>query len=410
MSPSLQQIDVLNHRLPLTLASFFRGFLPPVGPVSGCASIRLTILKALLYYGLNVLAILGPRTFLYRLALLPLTLFMAYRAMVSLDFARGFLSTDAGRLEYLNQAMVLTMFTVMTRSLVRTFSSQTPQRCREPSQQLALDAADLTFNLRGVGWNFSASMRVPAPTRSLAPTSAYLVATGKSLAIHIVAFDFLHYFGQLLDPQTVGIYDTTISDPLLRNLRAIVQTLIVGLCIYCAIHIGHDVFSVIGITLLGQSPSQWPPIFDAPWLATSLTEFWAARWHQIFRQEFLALGAKPLSLVAGRPGGVLGAFLASGTLHFVGLWGMGKGTDIRVIYFFLMMGVGVVLEGFWRRFTGRRVGGWMGWVWSCVWLVGCGPLMADPWCLSGIMHSVFLPPIVRPSVWLHKLATSILHS
>ncbi|KAJ7903697.1 membrane bound O-acyl transferase family-domain-containing protein, partial [Mycena olivaceomarginata] len=364
-------------------------------------------LKPLLYYLTNVLAILGPKTFVYRLALLPITCCMAYRAAVTLDIARGFLSTDPARLEYMNQALVLIMFTVFTRSLVRTFSSLTPQRRQE--RQLALDAADLTLNLRGVGWNFSAGMKIPAHTRPLAPTSAYLAATGRCLAIHIVGFDFVHYFSQLLAP-TGGIYDMAISDPLVRNLRATLLTILVGLCIYGAIQVGSDAFTVIGITLLGQPPSQWPPMFDSPWLATSVTEFWAARWHQIFRQEFLALGAKPLSRVAGRPGGVLGAFMVSGALHLVGLWGMGKGTDIRVLYFFLMMGVGVILEGFWRRFTGRRVGGWMGWMWSCVWIVGWGPFMADPWCLSGIMHSVFLPQIVRPSVWLHRLATSILHS
>lgn len=311
------------------------------------------------------------------------------------------------------------MFTVLTRSLARTFSSQTPQRRRQPTvmtpTQLALDAADLTFNLRGYDWDFSETMKVPAHTRPLTSTSAYLNATAKSLVPHILVFDCLHYFCQLLGPDTVGstaggsIYDMTITDPFIRNLRATLLTVLVGLLIYGAIHIGNDSFSVIGVTILGQSPSQWPPIFDSPWLATSLTDFWAARWHQIFRQDFIAIGGKPLRLVAGRPGGVLGAFLVSGTLHIVGLWGMGKGADIRVIYFFLMMGVGVILEGFWKRLSGRRVGGWLGWMWACVWIVGFGPLMTDPWCLSGIMGSVFLPPIARPSVQLHRLVKSILH-
>ncbi|KAJ7274541.1 membrane bound O-acyl transferase family-domain-containing protein [Mycena haematopus] len=323
-------------RSPLTLASFFHTFLPP----------------PLLFYLTNVLAILGPTAFFYRLALLPITLFMSYRAAVSLDIARGFLSTNPGRLEYMNQALVLAMFTVFTRALVRTFSSQIPRRCQE-SRKLALDAADLTLNLRGVEWNFSAGMKLGLIRRPLAP-SRYLAAKARSLAIHIVAFDCLHCFSQLLTPVGGSIYDMTISNHFLRNLRSTVLTILVGLCIYSAIHIGSDASALIGIGLLGQSPSQWPPMFDSPWLSTSLTEFWAARWHQIFRQDFLALGARPLSLVAGRPGGVLGAFLVSGALHYVGLWGLGQGTDVRVVYFFLMMGVGVILEGFWKRLTGRR--------------------------------------------------------
>ncbi|KAF8207585.1 membrane bound O-acyl transferase family-domain-containing protein [Mycena galopus ATCC 62051] len=389
---SVLQLFNLDQRSPLTLASFFHTFLPPPS----------------LFYLTNVLAILGPTTFVYRLALLPITAFMAYRAAVSLDMARGLLSTNPGRLEYMNQAMVLAMLTVLMRSLARTFSSQTPQRRQDTkvvtTKQLALDAADLTFNLRGVGWNFSTGMKVATSTRPQTK-SAYLAATGRSLAIHIVGFDFLHYSCQLLTPDGGTIYDPTVSSPFARTT---LLTILVGLCIYGAIHLGGDLLAIIGVSLLGHSPSQWPPLFDRPWLATSLTEFWSARWHQIFRQDFLFLGATPLARLAGRPGGTFGAFLVSGVLHYIALWGMGKGTDIRVIGFFAMMSVGVILEGFWRRVTGKRVGGRVGWVWSCVWIVGCGRLMADPWCISGIMDSVFLPPPVRPSVWLHRLATSII--
>ncbi|KAJ6577219.1 membrane bound O-acyl transferase family-domain-containing protein [Mycena capillaripes] len=406
---SLLQLDELfdlSHRKPLTLASFFHTFLLPVG----------------LYYVTNVLAILGPRTFFYRLALLPVTVFMAYRGAVSLDVAKGFLATNPSRLDHMNQFSTLAMFTVLTRSLARTFSSQTPRR-RDIAQstvmtpgQVALEAVDLTLNLRSCGWNFAANTKLPAHTRPLTPTSAYLTATAKSLVGHIIAFDFLHYSSQLLSPHDAGstvggsIYDTTISDPLTYYARSTLMTVLVGLLIYGAIHIGNDAFSVVGITIFRQSPSDWPPIFDAPWRATSLTDFWAARWHQIFRQDFIAIGGKPLALVTGRVGAVLGAFFVSGILHFVGLWGLGNGTDIRVIYFFLMMGVGVILEEFWRRFSGRRVGGWLGWVWCISWVVGFGPLMADPWCLSGIMGSVFIPQPVRPAVLLHKLAKSISQS
>jgi hypothetical protein len=65
------------------------------------------VFKVVLYYFTNVLAILGPRTFVYRLALLPVTLFTAYRATVSLDIAKGFSVSDSGRLDYMNQAMVV---------------------------------------------------------------------------------------------------------------------------------------------------------------------------------------------------------------------------------------------------------------------------------------------------------------
>ena len=46
-----------------------------------------------------------PRTFLVRLAILPITLFYAFRASTQLDIAAGY--GDDGRLAYLNQALVV---------------------------------------------------------------------------------------------------------------------------------------------------------------------------------------------------------------------------------------------------------------------------------------------------------------
>ncbi|KAF8207586.1 membrane bound O-acyl transferase family-domain-containing protein [Mycena galopus ATCC 62051] len=381
----------LNQRSPLTLASFFHTYLAPW----------------VLYYLTNVLAILGPATFFYRLALLPVTLFMIYRAAVSLDVASAFAPTDPGSLAPLNHILELVMFTVFARSLARTFSSRTPQRLHQRAMtinQLALDAVDLTLNLRVIGWNLSAGMKMTAPTRPQT-TSAYLAATAGSLAIYFVLLDFVDYSCQLLLPPAGGsIYDPTISSTFSRHLHATPLTILVGVSAHACLQIGGDVCALIGVGLLGQSPSQWPPLFNKPWLSTSLSEFWSARWHQLFRQDFLALGARPFGRIAGRPGSVFGAFLVSGTLHYVGLWGMGRGTDVRIIYFFLMMGVGGILEGFWKRLTGQRVGGLIGWMWSCMWILSWGRLIADPWCIGGMTAGVLVPPTVRPSVWLQKLA------
>ncbi|KAJ7716824.1 membrane bound O-acyl transferase family-domain-containing protein [Mycena maculata] len=393
----------LSQRRPVTLKNFFLVSLPPV----------------VLYHVTNILAILGPRTFFYRLALLPVTLLLAYRATVLVDIAKGLYPSEPEKFDYMNQASVLVMFTVLTRSLVRTFGG-TPRRTRGTSEytvptrkQLVFDAFDLTFGLRGIGWNFSANMKVAAYTR---PLDAYIIPTLRSLAMHVVVFDFLHYFAQCIGPDTLGstaggsIYDMSISDPFVRCLRSTALTFLVGLLIYGAIQIGHDVFSLIAVTLFRQSPAEWPPLFDGPWFATSLTDFWAARWHQVFRQDFIAIGARPMYLVAGRSGAVIGAFLVSGMLHYVGLWGMAKGADVRVIYFFLVMAVGVILEAVWRHFSGSRVQGWMGWIWTCVWILRFGPLMTDPWCISGIMGSVFLPQPIRPSVRLHRFLIDIYHN
>ncbi|KAJ7052585.1 membrane bound O-acyl transferase family-domain-containing protein [Mycena amicta] len=359
-----------------------------------------------------------PQTFAHRLALLPITLFCAARASVSLDIAKGLLpanpDSDQLRLAYLNQTLVLAMCTILSRSLFRTFASQTPRRDNCHSHIL-LDALDLTINLRGIGWNFSANAKIPPETRPLAPRSAFLRSVTRSLVSHILVFDIVHFASQLVSSEPVGsthgfsIFDPSIPNPFVRHLNALALTLLVGLTIYGAIQIGHDAFALIGVGVFRMSPSEWPPIFNSPWFSTSLSDFWASRWHQVFRQEFVAVGAKPLSLVAGRVGAVFGAFLLSGLLHFAGLWAMNKGADVQVIIFFLTMAVGILLEGLWKRVSGRRVCGLLGWFWTVGWVVGFGFLMVDPWCQSGILGSVFIPQNFRPAAFLHRALVSGLH-
>ncbi|KAJ7284881.1 hypothetical protein C8J57DRAFT_1051914, partial [Mycena rebaudengoi] len=324
-----------SDRARLSLETFLLVFLPSL----------------VLYYVTNVLAILGPSTRLYRLALLPFTLLSAFRTAVSLDIAKGWKACDAERLAYMNQVLMLAMFTVSTRSICRTFDS-TPQRLRihQPPvatrwRQIALDAADLTFSLRGYGWNWSAGLKMPPYTRPLTPPSAFVFSTLMSLVAHIFLADTLLSIGQSLDPASTtsgSIYNPSLRAHFLPYyLRSSAYTLIVGNCIYAFFHIGYDISSLIGVTLLGQSPTQWPPLFNLPWCCTSLTQFWASGWHQVFRYDFITL-SKPLWLITGPVGGVLGVFLVSGLMHYVGLWGMGKGSDIRVLIFFLTRGVASV--------------------------------------------------------------------
>jgi hypothetical protein len=113
------------------------------------------------------------------------------------------------------------------------------------------------------------------------------------------------------------------------------------------------------------------------------------------------LGARPLSLLVGRVGGVIGAFSVSGLLHDLGLWGMGKGLELQSVGgFFVMMGVGVVLEGMWKKSSGKMVGGWFGRLWATTWLIGWGHMLIDAWSRRGLVGSVFFADSVRPSKYL----------
>ena len=63
------------------------------------------LLTPLLCYYLTAILVILPRTFPIRLAVLPITLFYAFRASTQLDLAAGY--GDDGRLAYLNQLLVV---------------------------------------------------------------------------------------------------------------------------------------------------------------------------------------------------------------------------------------------------------------------------------------------------------------
>jgi len=289
----------------------------------------------------------------------------------------------------------------MTASSVHD-DTRTPQT----TKQVANDAFELCLNLRGYGWNWSAGLKTPPETRPTSSTAAFIVPTFVSLIMHIMVFDFIHYFVQWFAPSTLGsakggtIFDPSIP-PLQRYLRSNIITLLSGLTIYCAVQIGYHISTLLGVLVFRQHISLWPPIFKDPWFATSLTDFWAKRWHQLFRDNFISLGGKPLAKLMGRFGGVLGAFLVSGMLHNIGLWGMGNGSDfVGVCGFFLIMGLGVILEHVLRMFTGRRVDGFLGCVWTWIWVSGWANILVEAWATRGLMGSTFFPRSFRPAYYV----------
>jgi hypothetical protein len=94
----------------------------------------------------------------------------------------------------------------------------------------------------------------------------------------------------------------------------------------------------------------------------------------------------------------MGAFFWSAILHDFGLWGMGKGTDFwSAGLFFLMMGVGVIVEALFKKATRRKVGGWAGWLWTMGWVVGWGTLLVDCYARLGLVGSQIIPEGYRPS-------------
>ena len=269
--------------------------------------------------------------------------------------------------------------------------------------QILLDAIDLILNLRGIGWSWS---RLPnAPTESR-PSFTFSLHSFVSFIFHIVMVDVTHRFVQLFGPSAIGspeggsIFDPSLP-PLHRYSRSTLITFVAGFTVYAAIQAAYHFLALFSLVFLRHSPSQWPPVFDHPWFATSLSQFWSRRWHQLFRDVFVSFGGDPLALLMGRVGNVLGAFFVSGVLHALGLWGMGRGGEFfKVTGFFMIMAVGILLEYSWKIFTGSRVDGFFGRVWTLLWLLAWGNILVDAWSTKGLIGSVFFPHGSRPSDYI----------
>jgi hypothetical protein len=94
----------------------------------------------------------------------------------------------------------------------------------------------------------------------------------------------------------------------------------------------------------------------------------------------------------------MGAFFVSAILHDWGLWSTGRGTDFwRVGGFFLIMGVGCIMESLFTKLTGLKVRGWIGWLWTTVWVVGWGSILVDAYARKGLIGSKFMPKEYMPS-------------
>jgi hypothetical protein len=272
------------------------------------------------------------------------------------------------------------------------------------------NAIDLLFNGRGVGWDWGKSIHVPPgkPKTAL----EHLFMFGKTQVI----FDFilfaqqswtLHPSSQPWHPAGGTIFDPTLP-PLWRYAKVAAMILLCALGLCCSFQATYNAVAAFSIGVLRQAPEQWPPLFTAPWAATSLADFWGTRWHQVFKRSFIICGAKPAALLApsgaGRLAGVIGAFALSGLMHDAGVWGAGMRTDPGAItLFFTMMGVGCVLETLFTKTTGIRVRGPLGWAWAMIWLFCWGSLIVDAWARRGLIISKMSADNARPALYWAKL-------
>jgi len=229
----------------------------------------------------------------------------------------------------------------------------------------AQDALELMFSLRGLGWDFGKGVYTPPPTRPQ-ERGAFLRATFWSFLIGFFILDVIDAAIKLIpgvgDPEGGSIFFPDLA-PLTRFFVSTAIHVLTGTALVAGFGMVYDLMTLLAVAVLGHSPSAWPPVMDNPWAAQSLHEFWARRWHQLFRQTFLVFGGIPGRKIGGDVGLVLGTFLASGLFHECTILAMGREWDSRVPLFFILQGGSVIGERIWKKVTGRRVDGFPGRLW-----------------------------------------------
>ncbi|KIK92099.1 hypothetical protein PAXRUDRAFT_830283 [Paxillus rubicundulus Ve08.2h10] len=362
------------------------------------------------YFAVAILAV-TPETHSLRVALWPLVALLALRAgafvdlsldvprrkglnlnlVVSEDFAVPSIFCNIGSLSSISTVHQASMFIITTRTLQWTLQKEPLKRHIRPAgatPSIVMDALDLTVNLRGYGWDWSKGLYVPRETRPSTHTKfvAYAIF---SAGLHAFLCGVLHSALQSFSPDAFGptiggtIFDETL--PFFANyLRASIISTLVAFGLYCAMQLGYDLCIIPAVLILRQDPAQWPPAFERPWLATSVGDFWGRRWHQFYRQTFI-LGSYPFSFVFGRVGGIFGAFFISAVFHYIVLIRINGKTELwRMVVAFGMMALAVIGERAFRQWTGRKVGGFGGWVWTMGWVNLWGTLMVDAWARAGM--------------------------
>ena len=259
------------------------------------------------------------------------------------------------------------------------------------SPSTIVDALDLASNFRGHGWEWSRGLHLPRETRP-SNRMAFVFCAFLSSVAHALICGVLHRAVLSLVPMGVGplpggstIFDETLPFPM-RYLRASIISVVAALEIHSGVQACYNLGTIAAILVLGQDPAQWPAVFDAPWRATSVSDFWGRRWHQLFRHIFLTLGGHPLSFVLGRTGIVIGAFLASAVIHHMSLVVLNSQVEFRwMLLGFGMMGPGILAERAFYQLTGKRVGGVVGWVWTMAWVLLWGNMIVEGFARAGML-------------------------
>ncbi|KAI5118304.1 hypothetical protein M0805_003823 [Coniferiporia weirii] len=285
---------------------------------------------------------------------------------------------------------------------------------------------DLLMSLRGTSWfanhhwEWAPRALVHAPTAQIS-RRVFLRNSAISLFGQYLLMDGL----DALNKSRIWNTDTTQRHPItsLPLPAQLVFSLSVCTGTMLSITIMHTIVAS-GAIALGSAPSSWPPMFDRPFAACSLADFWARRWHAIFRRIFarlslLVLLPIPIAYVYTRIAvRALGIFLLSATLHVLLMYRLElvrpSGSllqtvlDRSILAFFLAQPLGLALEALLVTPLAQTVlpnGKWVDAVtraWAWCFLLWAGRFWSDVWVRRGMWgenEHVVGYSIVRGLLW-----------
>lgn len=140
-----------------------------------------------------------------------------------------------------------------------------------------------------------------------------------------------------------------------------------------------------------------PPLFDSPWSAHSLRDFWGRRWHTIYNECFYRLGYKPIRLVIEfifdckppRWLPALAVFVMSGIMHEYFLYAATGnsiyfGTPLpacgwQFLFFVIQVGMICIGDMFFK-------GGWLGQAYAITSMSITSHLFVVPYILTGYIY------------------------
>jgi len=276
-------------------------------------------------------------------------------------------------------------------------SVEEPSQCIEYLPCWLSDALELLISVRVHYFKSGQDTYIPRITRPLDSRRTFLIATFKSFITSYCAFDFLEsiiklFPGGIGTPLGGSMFYPQLPAPFPRYFVSTLVHIMTGFALLSGFDMVYDLCTLFAVGAIGTSPMAWPPLIEQPWLAESMHELWARRWHQCLRQTFLVYGAytgrwlfevlatcilAPFTVLCssikhsrkvkvaqfGGMGMLLGTFVASGLFHECGMYTMNRGFDFMPILFFALQGPILIGERVWREVTGKRVGGRAGRLW-----------------------------------------------